>query len=83
MAVYFAVGTPTEDGRIQDFRLIPPPGDAPNQILVWNNETKEPEWKTADELGLIVGVSPFIPLVTDTGAYLTTDTGARIVGRAI
>lgn len=82
MAVYFAVGTPAEDGRIQDFRMIPPPGgDTENQVLVWNAATQEPEWKPISELVIIVQPGPTTaPLATDTGQWLVTDTGARLVG---
>ena len=82
MAVYFAVGTPAEAGRIQDFRMIPPPGgDQPGFVLIWNHVTQEPEWKHLSELGVVGGVtSQWVPLATDEGKWLVTDTGARLVG---
>lgn len=85
MAVYFAVGTPADDGRIQDFRMIPPPGgDVQNQVLVWNAATQEPEWKPLSELVVVVQPGAAVgPLATDTGQWLTTDTGARLVGQII
>lgn len=88
MAVYFAVGTPTDDGRIQDFRMIPPPGEAPGLVLMWNNATLEPEWRLLSELVTELGltpviITPWVPLITNTGAWLVTNTGARLVGRAL
>lgn len=88
MAVYFAVGTPLDDGRIQDFRMIPPPGDEPGLVLQWNNTTLEPEWVLLTDLISALGITPVIvspwqALTTDTGAWLTTDTGARLVGRSL
>lgn len=87
MAVYFAVGTPTDDGRIQDFRLIPPPGTAAGQVLLWNQVDQQPEWKSLAEviadLGITVpgvGTTVYGPLATDTGQWLVDDTGARLVG---
>ena len=87
MAVYFAVGTPTDDGRIQDFRLIPPPGTAAGQVLLWNQTDQQPEWRSLSdviaELGITVpgsGTSLYGPLVTDTRQWLVDDTGARLVG---
>lgn len=82
MAVYFAVGTPAEDGRIQDFRMIPPPGgDTENQVLVWNAATQEPEWRALSDMVVVVTPGPQLaPLATDTGQWLVTDTGARLVG---
>lgn len=83
MAVYFAVGTPADDGRIQEFRMIPPPGgDASGQVLVWNPIDQQPEWKSLSDLVVITTPPPaFAPLVTDTGQYLITDTGARLTAR--
>ncbi len=90
MAVYFAVGTPTDDGRIQDFRLIPPPGTKTGQVLLWNQVDQQPEWKSlADvitELGITVpgtGTTVYGPLVTDAGQWLVDDTGARLTGLII
>lgn len=88
MAVYFAVGTPVEDGRIQDLRLIPPPGSEAGQVLMWNPVTSEPEWIMLGDLITNLGltpviVSPWVPLSTDTEAWLTTDTGARLVARSL
>lgn len=88
MAVYFAVGTPTDDGRIQDFRLIPPPGTEEGQVLLWNQTDQQPEWKSLAavilELGITVpgggGTAVYGPIATDTGQWLVTDTGARLVG---
>lgn len=80
--VQFYVGTPAEDGRIKDFRMIPPPGGtAENQVLVWNPTLQQPEWKLASELTITVAPAPtYAPLATDDGTWLTTDTGARLVG---
>lgn len=83
MAVYFAVGTPADDGRIQDFRLVPPPGGSLNYpVLVWNPTTQEPEWKSLTALISDIGLpsaSAAAPLVTDNNEWLITDTGDRLV----
>ncbi len=80
--VQFYVGTPAEDGRIKDFRMIPPPGgNEPNQVLVWNPTEQVPEWVPASELNITVTPGPtYAPLAADDGTWLTTDTGARLVG---
>ena len=82
MAVYFAVGFPTDDGRVQDFRLVPPPGgDLVSPVLVWNATNQEPEWRPISEV--VSGVptySNYVPLVTDNGEWLVDDEGNRLVG---
>ncbi len=86
MAVYFAVGTPTDDGRIQDFKLIPPPGTAEGQVLLWNQADQTPEWKSLatviSDLGITVPTNntTYAPITTDQGQWLITDEGHRLVG---
>lgn len=82
MAVYFAVGTPAEDGRIQDFRMIPPPGGSgEGQILVWNAAKQEPEWRLLSDLVTIPApVSGYFPVADVEGRWLVDSTGARLVG---
>jgi hypothetical protein len=81
MAVYFAVGTPTEDGRIQDFRLVPPPGgDLQFPVLVWNPTNQEPEWRPISEVvGNLPAYNNYVPLITDNNEWLVDDQGNRIV----
>lgn len=81
MAVYFAVGFPTDDGRIQDFRLVPPPGgDLQYPVLVWNPTTQEPEWRAiAEVVGNIPVYNNYVPLTTDNNEWLVDDQGNRLV----
>lgn len=85
MAVYFAVGTPIDDGRIQDFKLIPPPGTADGQVLLWDNATQEPRWMSLAQVIADLGISTggggsiYAPLADSDGGWLLTDTGARLV----
>lgn len=85
MVVYFAVGTPADDGRIQDFRLVPPPGgNLQFPVLVWNPTTQEPEWKAISEIVANVPTANNIqPLATDSGQYLVDDEGNRLVANVL
>ena len=80
---YISVGTPGSDGRIQEFRMIPPPGgDQEGQVLLWNASTQQPEWRKPSDL--VVGVSPTIsyaPLATRSGKWLVTGSGKRLIAR--
>lgn len=82
MTVYVISETPVESGRITDFRMVPPPGGTTeNQVLVWNAAEQRPEWRPASELEFTVTPGPtYAPLTTDSGQWLVTDTGARLVG---
>ena len=81
MAVYFAVGTPADDGRVQDFRLVPPPDpQMPFPVLVWDNDVKEPVWRSFSELATDLPINnTYVPLTTDAGEWLVTDLGERLV----
>ena len=83
MAIYVAVGTPGEEGRVQEFRMVPPPGGAQeNQVLLWNPETQAPEWKLLSELVVVVEPPPtYFPVVDSEGAYLVDVDGRRRVAR--
>ena len=85
MAVYFAVGFPTDDGRIQDFRLVPPPGgNLEFPVLVWNPTTQEPEWRAiAEVVANVPTYNNYVPLVTDNGEWLVDDEGNRLVGNIL
>lgn len=80
--VVVAVGTPTEDGRIKDYILIPPPGNnRVGQWLYWNPETLMPEWRVFEEIVTIPPpVSGYAPLVNNEGKWLVDNLGRRLVG---
>lgn len=83
MAIAFGVSTPVEDGRVHEYVLVPPPGpaaDGMSYVLVWNPATMMPEWQASTSLPTGPSVGTNAPLTTDTGQYLVTDTGDRLVG---
>jgi hypothetical protein len=83
MATLFGISTPGEDGRVHEYILIPPPGpaaDGLSYVLVWNSATFMPEWRTSISLPGGPSIGAPSPLATDSGDYLLTDTGDRLVG---
>ncbi len=82
MTVYVVTGTPTEDGRIQDIRLVPPPGgNTVGQVLYWNPNTQQPEWRLLSDFVVVAPpVVTYYPLANQNNQWLIDNLGRRLVG---
>lgn len=80
MPVYVVVGTPQADGRITDIRMVPPPGgNTVGQVLVWNVERQEPEWKLLSDFIVVAPpIKTYLPLTTVSGKWLVDKDGRRL-----
>jgi hypothetical protein len=81
MPVYVVVGTPQADGRITDIRMVPPPGgNTVGQVLIWNAERQEPEWRLLSDFIIVTPptTKTYLPLTAAGGKWLVDNQGRRL-----
>lgn len=77
--VYVGLVTIGPDGRTQDVKVIPGPSATGDQVLVWDEATGEPVWRSPSELGF--SANPLLldlPLIDADGFELTDENGVAV-----